>query len=84
MYLFSTYLLFVTGQVVARFRFIPKLDERKFCKPWLWVSPPFGVITPKEKVSVTLTVRIKEIDKKDEREGEGRRGKGIATRKNLI
>ena len=72
MYLFSTYLLFVTGQVVARFRFIPKLDERKFCKPWLWVSPPFGVITPKEKVSVTLTVRIKEIDKKG---WEGRRGK---------
>eukprot|EP00026_Physarum_polycephalum_P002205 Phypoly_transcript_02210.p1 GENE.Phypoly_transcript_02210~~Phypoly_transcript_02210.p1 ORF type:complete len:894 (+),score=189.75 Phypoly_transcript_02210:175-2856(+) len=47
-----------TGQVVARFRFIPKLDERKFCKPWLWVSPPFGVITPKEKMTVNLTIHV--------------------------
>jgi len=47
-----------TGQVVARFRFIPKLDERKFCKSWLWVSPPFGVMVPREKVNISLTVHV--------------------------
>jgi hypothetical protein len=45
-------------QVVARYRFIPKLDERKFCKPWLWVNPPFGLMIPKEKVQIELTVHV--------------------------
>jgi uncharacterized protein YbcC (UPF0753/DUF2309 family) len=30
--------------VVVRFRFIPKLNQKKFSKPWLDVRPPFGMV----------------------------------------
>ncbi len=30
--------------MVVRFRFIPKLNQKKFSKPWLDVRPPFGMV----------------------------------------
>ena len=38
------------GQVLAQFHFTPKLQEDVICKPWLTVSPEFGVIPPKESL----------------------------------
>lgn len=35
-----------TGQVIAQFRFIPKLEETHFCKPWLWINPPMSMLLP--------------------------------------
>eukprot|EP01113_Clastostelium_recurvatum_P039045 TRINITY_DN5917_c0_g1_i1.p1 TRINITY_DN5917_c0_g1~~TRINITY_DN5917_c0_g1_i1.p1 ORF type:complete len:300 (+),score=81.42 TRINITY_DN5917_c0_g1_i1:395-1294(+) len=47
-----------TGQVVAKFRFIPKNDERKFCRPWLRVNPPYGMLGPGTKLDIHLTVHV--------------------------
>ena len=47
-----------TGTVVAHFRFIPKLDESRICKPWLRVHPPFGMIPPKETLEIALTALV--------------------------
>ena len=33
-------------KVIANFRFIPKLDDSEFCKPWLWVQPCEGSLLP--------------------------------------
>ncbi|EFA77723.1 RhoGAP domain-containing protein [Heterostelium album PN500] len=44
------------GQVIARFKFIPKLDERILCKPWLKIAPIAGMMIPKERVTIDLTV----------------------------
>jgi inositol polyphosphate 5-phosphatase INPP5B/F len=47
------------GSVVAQYRFVPKPDEVGICKPWLKVSPMFGMIIPGEQplnVNVTITV----------------------------
>lgn len=46
------------GQVPVQFRFVPKLEEVEFCKPWLIVSPPFGVISTNDSVTITLTACI--------------------------
>ena len=32
--------------MAAQFAFIAKLDETDYCKPWLSVKPPMGVISP--------------------------------------
>lgn len=47
-----------TGLVVAHFRFIPKLEEVTVCKPWLHVSPTFGMIPPREKLVIRLTTLV--------------------------
>jgi phosphatidylinositol-bisphosphatase len=47
-----------TGKVVVRFRFIPKLNQKKFSKAWLDVRPPFGMVMPGETVPIKLTVLI--------------------------
>lgn len=47
-----------TGKVVVRFRFIPKLNQKKFSKPWLDVRPPFGMVIPGEKMKIKLSVLI--------------------------
>ncbi len=44
--------------MVVRFRFIPKLDQKNFSKPWLNVRPPYGMIMPKEKMEIRLTITI--------------------------
>jgi len=41
-----------TGKVIAQFRFVPKLDEIALCKPWLTVSPTYGMLIPGEKEEV--------------------------------
>ncbi|EGC34737.1 inositol 5-phosphatase 4 [Dictyostelium purpureum] len=46
------------GQVIARFQFIPKLDESILCKPWLKISPIAGMMIPKEKVTIDLTIYV--------------------------
>ncbi|EAL73184.1 RhoGAP domain-containing protein [Dictyostelium discoideum AX4] len=46
------------GQVIARFQFIPKLDETILCKPWLKISPLAGMMIPKEKVTIDLTIYV--------------------------
>uniref|UniRef100_K3W5H2 Rho-GAP domain-containing protein n=1 Tax=Globisporangium ultimum (strain ATCC 200006 / CBS 805.95 / DAOM BR144) TaxID=431595 RepID=K3W5H2_GLOUD len=58
----QTKTLFVenTGVVVAHFRFIPKLEETLLCKPWLSVSPTFGMIPPKEKMEIRITAHVNE------------------------
>lgn len=47
-----------TGQVIARFRFIPKLTERAPCKRWMWVNPAFGMLVPGEKMNVGFTMYV--------------------------
>ncbi|EGG16677.1 RhoGAP domain-containing protein [Cavenderia fasciculata] len=46
------------GQVIARFKFIPKLNEKILCKPWLKISPFAGIMLPKEKITIELTVYV--------------------------
>lgn len=47
-----------TGQVVAHFRFIPKLQDKIVSKPWLSVKPAYGMIPPNEKLEVKLQVHV--------------------------
>ena len=47
-----------TGQVVVQFQFIPKLQEERFCKPWLKIEPEFGIIPPGESISIQLCVTV--------------------------
>lgn len=46
------------GQVLAQFKFIPKLQEENYCKPWLWIAPSTGILTPGEKGEITFTVLV--------------------------
>ena len=48
------------GQVIIKYSFTPKPDDTgaRFCKPWLWVQPPVGMIMPGEKTSISLTVMV--------------------------
>jgi len=48
-----------TGKVVAQFRFIPKLNEKNLCQPWMTISPAYGMLIPDEKeetINFTITV----------------------------
>lgn len=45
---------YTVGRVVAKFKFIPKLEEKQFCKPWLWINPPYGMLLPGEKLQVNM------------------------------
>lgn len=47
-----------TGQVVAHFRFVPKLDEKKLSKPWLLISPVYGMIPPMERIEIKIIVHV--------------------------
>ncbi|DBA00263.1 TPA: hypothetical protein N0F65_007907 [Lagenidium giganteum] len=49
-----------TGLVVAHFRFIPKLEEVRICRPWLTVSPSYGMIPPKERIELRITALVNE------------------------
>ena len=42
------------GQVSATFRFVPKLEEKHICKPWLSLKPPFAMLLPSESMTVTI------------------------------
>ncbi|KAG0282208.1 hypothetical protein BGZ96_000740 [Linnemannia gamsii] len=47
-----------TKQFPARYRFKPKLQDERFCKPWMWANPPVGMIMPGESVNINLTVMV--------------------------
>ncbi len=47
-----------TGQVGATFRFVPKLEERHICKPWLSINPPFSMLLPGESIAVNVEAYI--------------------------
>ncbi|KAJ1959159.1 hypothetical protein IWQ62_004724 [Dispira parvispora] len=47
-----------TGKVPVQFRFIPKLDETAFCRPWLWVNPPTGIVLPGSQILIHFTVLV--------------------------
>jgi len=48
-----------TGKVVAQFRLVPKLDEVTLCKPWMTVTPAFGMLIPGEApATLNFTISI--------------------------
>eukprot|EP01114_Cavostelium_apophysatum_P014891 TRINITY_DN3964_c0_g2_i1.p1 TRINITY_DN3964_c0_g2~~TRINITY_DN3964_c0_g2_i1.p1 ORF type:complete len:846 (+),score=280.12 TRINITY_DN3964_c0_g2_i1:141-2678(+) len=47
-----------TGKVIIKYRFIPKLEEQSYSKPWLWINPPAGMLMPGEKVDIKFTVHV--------------------------
>ncbi|KAI8061690.1 Endonuclease/exonuclease/phosphatase [Gongronella butleri] len=54
----KTLVLENTGQVVAAFRFIAKLDEPRVVPAWLQVSPQQGLLGPGEKVVIQFDLMI--------------------------
>lgn len=54
----KTIILENTGQVVAPFRFISKMDETQICPAWLQVTPEQGVLGPGEKVVIQFELMI--------------------------
>eukprot|EP00158_Paraphelidium_tribonemae_P005747 Partr_v1_DN27507_c0_g1_i1_m30757 putative Synaptojanin len=48
------------GGVIARARFVPKLDEKRVCRDWMWINPPMSVVMPKDKLTIRLTVHVDE------------------------
>ncbi|KAI8137256.1 Endonuclease/exonuclease/phosphatase [Fennellomyces sp. T-0311] len=47
-----------TGQVLAPFRFIPKMDESEVCPTWLRVHPISGILGPGEKIVIHFEILI--------------------------
>jgi len=48
-----------TGKVVAQFRLVPKLDETALCKPWMSVTPSYGMLIPGEKeATINFSITI--------------------------
>jgi phosphatidylinositol-bisphosphatase len=45
-------------QVPARFRFVPKLEDQVYCRPWLTIAPTAGTILPTEAVEIEFTLCI--------------------------
>ena len=43
------------GKTVAAFRFVPKLEEKQFCKPWMTIHPKFGMLMPGETANVRIS-----------------------------
>lgn len=46
------------GAVPAHFRFVPKLEDRVFCRPWLTISPSFGMVLPGEAIDITFELLV--------------------------
>jgi hypothetical protein len=34
------------GNVAAKVRFIPKLEEKTVCRDWMWINPPMSIVMP--------------------------------------
>ncbi|RUS19167.1 Endonuclease/exonuclease/phosphatase [Endogone sp. FLAS-F59071] len=49
------------GQVIAQYKFIPKMKEKSICKPWLWVNPPMGILLPGENVQINFTALVDNV-----------------------
>jgi phosphatidylinositol-bisphosphatase len=47
-----------TGQVVAQFRLVPKVDEIQLCKPWMTIAPTYGMLIPGESTEIDMTITI--------------------------
>ncbi|KAL3807945.1 hypothetical protein ACHAXA_006823 [Cyclostephanos tholiformis] len=47
-----------TGQVVAQFRLVPKIDEVELCKSWITVAPTYGMLIPGEQTEIEMTITI--------------------------
>jgi phosphatidylinositol-bisphosphatase len=47
-----------TGNVIAHFRFVPKLEEATLCKRWVSVFPTYGMLIPGETAEITVAVFI--------------------------
>ncbi|KAG0302421.1 hypothetical protein BGZ98_007510 [Dissophora globulifera] len=47
-----------TGQFPAQCRFKPKLQDERFCKPWIWANPPVAMLMPGESAKIHLTVMV--------------------------
>lgn len=47
-----------TGDVVAPWHLLSKTEEKAMCKDWVRVDPPYGVLTPRSSVTLTLTVLV--------------------------
>lgn len=45
-------------QTNAVFRFVPKLEERMLCRPWLSVHPPFGFLLPGQSADVSFELYV--------------------------
>ncbi|ORX55629.1 DNase I-like protein [Hesseltinella vesiculosa] len=54
----KTLVLENTGQVVAPFYFLAKLDEAQAIPPWLQVSPQQGLLGPGEKILLQFEIMI--------------------------
>lgn len=47
-----------TGQVAATWRFVPKPEEKIFCKTWLSIDPPYGMLPPGASTTVSVTFTV--------------------------
>ncbi|KAG0199274.1 hypothetical protein BGX28_007433 [Mortierella sp. GBA30] len=47
-----------TGTFPAQYRFKPKLQDERFCRPWIWANPPRGMIMPGESACIHLTAMV--------------------------
>ncbi|KAI8596049.1 Endonuclease/exonuclease/phosphatase [Dissophora ornata] len=47
-----------TGGFPTQYRFKPKLQDERFCRPWIWVNPPVAMIMPGESAKIHLTVMV--------------------------
>ena len=46
------------GTVIAKARFIPKLQEPTICRNWMWINPPMAVLMPGEKLTIRFTILV--------------------------
>jgi phosphatidylinositol-bisphosphatase len=54
----ETLLIENTGQAIVQFLFVPKLQEKSFCKKWMTVSPTYGIVPPRETLEIKLNVHV--------------------------
>lgn len=45
-----------TGNVLARFSFIPKTNSSRVCKRWIWPQPMASFLRPQEEMDLQLTI----------------------------
>ncbi|KAI8923326.1 hypothetical protein BC831DRAFT_501480 [Entophlyctis helioformis] len=46
------------GQVIAQYRFVPKLAEDRAFQPWCYVNPSTGALLPGEKLPINVTILV--------------------------
>lgn len=53
------------GPVAATWRFVPKPEEKVFCKTWLSVEPAYGMLPPGATARITLTFTVDDAIARD-------------------